>query len=666
MDIKIPSDLPATKPVVSQVSDLLTQLKAAGTIEAEVIKLLQGNKLLLSSRLGDILTSNSLNYKPGDRLDLRLDDSARQPVLKTSPRPAKTIILDSRQNPELTRALAPDRPTLARVIKIVAQQAEIQLAEQILKLPRQVTLARNQLLSLQRNDTRHSIEISRIDSKAIYKAVLKQLVPQQAENSRSSLVRLLNLISHSTVKPHQVPAQRSETTRQQQPNSPIPPAPAAGNKTGVSANQAHVLGRMQARPGNDGSQRAATTASTAPGKSGNSISPERSGPAVRLLSAIDSKNRLPGAPQVASVANKTMPLTARGAETLNRGKTGKSHSTRFSATQVPVKPAQTSVNPIQPGGVGAHSRATAVDKTTSQTATTRTITGTTSDRAAAAPVAGLHITSGQTIQPGPAQAANLSGQPPGASSTVSPAFQPLLQLVTRFPEIDAAQIKKWFEFARLIQPSKATVSSAAPADIFRLLNQFSEGGSFSRELSQALQQNSRAADGDSPVARAQAQEALLQQARDGLKLVEQSLSQNLQQRATLGLQQETQQPLSLSLALPFVEDQETKPLYIDLAERNQAQEEDDKSWDIRLSFELAGLGAISCHLVLEGRAIAASFYSEQAQTRERIETELPQLRRQLSRAGFAPGEFHSFPGKPAPNRAPAAADFSEALVDIEV
>lgn len=247
-----------------------------------------------------------------------------------------------------------------------------------------------------------------------------------------------------------------------------------------------------------------------------------------------------------------------------------------------------------------------------------------------------------------------------------PALQPLLQLVTRFPEINATQIKKWLEFARLIQPSKTTVSSATPADIFRLLNQFSEGASFSRELSQALQQISKAADGDSPVTRAQAQEALLLQAREGVKLIEQSLSQNLLQRATLGLQQETQQPLSLSLALPFIEDQKTKPLYIDLAERNQAQEEEDRSWDIRLSFELAGLGPVSCHLVLAGRAIAASFYSEQAQTRERIETELPQLRQQLSRAGFAPGEFHSFPGKPAPNRAPTAADFSEALVDIEV
>jgi hypothetical protein len=446
----------------------------------------------------------------------------------------------------------------------------------------------------------------------------------------------------------------------------MPSAPTAGGKAGVGVIQGHALDQAQTRLRSGGSQRAAATASTAPGNSGESSFPARPGPAARLLSAIDSRNQLPGAPHVASVANKAVPFAARAAEVLNRSKTGESHSTRFSATQDPVKPGRPSVSLIQPGGAGASTRATAVDKTTSQTATPHAITGTAPDRVATAPVGGLHITGAQTIQPAPAQATNLSGQPVGANAAVPPALQPLLQLVTRFPEIDATQIKKWLEFARLIQPSNATVSSAAPADIFRLLNQFSEGGSFSRELSQAMQQNSKAADGDSPVARAQAQETLLQQAREGVKLIEQSLSQNLLQRATLGLQQETQQPFSLSLALPFIEDQETKSLYIDLAERNQAQEEDDKSWDIRLSFELAGLGAISCHLVLEGRAIAASFYSEQAQTRERIETELPQLRQQLSRAGFAPGEFHSFPGKPASNRAPTSADFPEALVDIEV
>ncbi|MCP4387907.1 MAG: flagellar hook-length control protein FliK, partial [Gammaproteobacteria bacterium] len=248
-----------------------------------------------------------------------------------------------------------------------------------------------------------------------------------------------------------------------------------------------------------------------------------------------------------------------------------------------------------------------------------------------------------------------------------PALQPLLQLITRFPEIDASALKKWLEFARLIYKPKSEAGTSTPVDIFRVLKQFSDGESFSRELAHVLKQNPRATtDADAPATRAAAQEALLQQVREGVKLVEQSLSHNLLQRATLGLQQETQQPFSLSLALPFLQDQQTRTLYIDLEQRKRAQQEEDKSWDIRLNFELAGLGPVSCHLVLEGHAVGASFYCERAQTRERIEMELPLLRQQLTSAGFTPGEFHSFPGKLAPDRTPTTSDFAESLIDIEV
>ena len=97
MDIKSLSDSLTGRAPVSQNGDLLAQLKAAGTIEAEVIQVLQ-DKLLLSSRLGDILTSNSLNYKVGDQLNLRLGGSEQNPVLKASPRIPGPIILDGGKN----------------------------------------------------------------------------------------------------------------------------------------------------------------------------------------------------------------------------------------------------------------------------------------------------------------------------------------------------------------------------------------------------------------------------------------------------------------------------------------------------------------------------------------------------------------------------------------
>ena len=63
--------------------------------------------------------------------------------------------------------------------------------------------------------------------------------------------------------------------------------------------------------------------------------------------------------------------------------------------------------------------------------------------------------------------------------------------------------------------------------------------------------------------------------------------------------------------------------------------------------------------------VAASFYCDIETTRSRIETELPQLRRQLTRAGFDPGDFHSFPGLPAPVQQPGACEFNESLIDLE-
>lgn len=666
MDIKISSDLPTAKPVVSQVGDMLAQLKAAGTIEAEVLKLLPGNKLLLASRLGDILTSNSLNYQAGDRLNLRFDDSAQQPVLKVSPRTPEPQVLDSRQNPELARALASDRPMLARVIRIAAQQAEIQLADKILKLPRQVALVRNQLLSLQRNDARQNIEITQLDRKAIYKAILKQLIPQQKETRTSSLVRLINLITPSAVKPQSTPAQRPETRRSQRSTSPIPTSDADG-KPGNRINAGRALDQMQAIRASLDPQTAVTSASTPSGKSGASASPDRLHPTVRPLPASESKAVLPGARQVAPGVNNSAPVTTPRSAFPGGGKRSESITTGSPVFTPPVSPGRKSENLIQAGASAATTRTADVVYTGKQTSSARAIPGNEPYPGLPASVQAAPTSSGNAVAPGSTQTANLSGQPLAASASPAPALQPLLQLVTRFPDIDAAQIKKWLEFARLIYPSKAAVSTAASPDIFRLLKQVSEGESFSRELSQVLQQNSRgSADTDAPATRAQVQEAQLLQAREGVKLIEQSLSQNLLQRATLGLQQETQQPLSLGFALPYVDDQQTKPLYIDLAQRNQAQDEGEKSWDIRLNFELADLGPIACHLVLAGCTIAASFYSEWAQSRERIEAELPQLRQQLVRAGFTPGEFHSFPGKPAPNRAPTAADFSETLVDIEV
>ena len=122
----------------------------------------------------------------------------------------------------------------------------------------------------------------------------------------------------------------------------------------------------------------------------------------------------------------------------------------------------------------------------------------------------------------------------------------------------------------------------------------------------------------------------------------------------------------MSLVLPFLEKQEIKPIQIDLSQRGEPLEDSDNGWDIRLSFEFEGLGPISCHLFLEGRAVAASFYSEQVQTRNQIEQALPELEQQLHSAGFTNCEFHSFPATLVRTGSVTTAAYPESLIDIEV
>jgi hypothetical protein len=259
------------------------------------------------------------------------------------------------------------------------------------------------------------------------------------------------------------------------------------------------------------------------------------------------------------------------------------------------------------------------------------------------------------------------GQPQAQASAPPTLLQTLLQMVPKLADIDAQQIKQWFEFASLIRAPKTGYSASISTDSLQTLKQLVDKDAFRRELELTLQPRSKSpATSETPTVKSMPQEILLAQVRDGIKLVEQALSQNLLQRASLGMQHETQQPPSLNFALPFIDQQEVKPLHVDLEQRDQPQEDKDKSWDIRLSFELADLGPVACHIFLQGEAVTASFYCEKSHTRIRVEQALPELKQQLSAAGFTAGEFHSFPGKPVQPQTSTATSYSESLIDIEV
>ena len=632
-----------------QSSNLLAQLKAAGTIEAEVIKVLQ-DKLLLSSRLGEILTSNSLNYKTGDQLNLRLAGSDLEPVLKVSPRQSGPVTLDDNQNPRLTRLVPVNTAVLAIVTSVVPQRIQIRLAEQILTLPHQPGIARGQLLSLQRNNASQKIEITPVDRKLIYKAMLKQLVPGQPETGSKSLVKLLNLVNKVTSSPT---SQAAPVTNR------ITDTFGGGNSTAVSRAVTAALSNQ---------------ASTSPGRTGGMPTPENQYRPTVV--------KTPG-PPTETASNDTR-TESRPVQTGNNRQItallqqiNKQGNQSFERTPV-AKPATSrsalpadDFRPI----IGSHRQGTTVTGkhgvSIAPTNTGKTVSlpvapagsSVPTEPPATTPDAQHRVTS-QT----PRLSANASqtttvpvpGSGPGT-------LQMLLQWVPRIAELNVTQIKQWFEFASLIRAPRSGSTLSTTPDPVGSLNKLMDQVTFSRELDQALQLKIKAAVGDDAApARTPQQEMLQQYARDGVKLIEQSLTQHLLQRATLGMQQETQQPLSLSLALPFLEKQDIKPIQIDLSQRGESMEDSDNGWDIRLSFEFEGLGPVSCHLFLEGQAVAASFYSEQDQTRNQIEQALPELEQQLRSAGFTNCEFHSFPATLANSGPVGRTAYPESLIDIEV
>jgi hypothetical protein len=650
MDIKSLNDSLTSRPPVSQNGDLLAQLKAAGTIEAEVIKVFQ-DKLLLSSRLGEILTSNSLNYKVGDQFNLRLAGSEQNPVLKASPKQSGPMTLNSDQNLRLSRALPNDQPVLAVVTRIAGQRIEIRLAEQILTLPRQPGIARDQLISLKQNNSNRTIEITPVDRKMIYKALLKQLVPHQSDPGPTSLVKLLNLVNKAVVAPAtktalltnlaQNPARGESALAESQPVKPvaikqplpIPDTPRAVTKPEILASSIVAKTAEISPPAITGSEKIQSEINTAPATNNRQIN--------ALLRQINKTGN-----NFSDPVTVVKPVVSEPKSQATTTRPAIQSNIRGAAItdQVNASTITASGEKINPTAVNAESDRSNIES--------RPIVA---DR--------QPVTSSQTPQiPGTTSQA---GKPSTASTTPT-TLQMLLQWVPRLAEMNVTQIKQWFEFANLIRRPKAKADLTATIDPVSSLNKLISEASFSRELTETIQLKLKAAAGeDAPKAKTPAQDILQQTVRDGIKLVEQSLSQNLLQRASLGLQQETQQPLSLSLVLPFLEKQEVKPIQIDLSQRNESSQDNDSGWDIRLSFEFEGLGPISCHLFLEGRALAASFYSDQDQTRNRIDQALPELKQQLISAGFTNCEFHSFPGAPANTPPPARTGYSESLIDIE-
>ncbi|MFT5218312.1 MAG: hypothetical protein ACI87H_000446, partial [Gammaproteobacteria bacterium] len=148
-------------------------------------------------------------------------------------------------------------------------------------------------------------------------------------------------------------------------------------------------------------------------------------------------------------------------------------------------------------------------------------------------------------------------------------------------------------------------------------------------------------------------------------LLEQVITEKVKQRATTMLLQESQLPHSSATAIPFIDQNQIKPLQVEIRQKNQPLDEQHQIWELRISFELGTLGEIACHLLLENFSLSASFYSEQSDTRDKIENAIPEFRQQLQSAGFQTLEIHSFRGKFARDNSDQSVPNHDALIDLK-
>ena len=503
MDIPRISDLnPGPNTRSASAVEIFRQLTQLGSIEARVAAITRGQAILLT-QLGQLTTSNALNLKAGDVIQIRADGNEQKPVLKVSVGAEKPVMLETAKHPSLAREIPAAKPVSAILVEQQADNTKIKVGKQIFTIPRQAGLKPGQLVSLSKTTNSNTIEIKPVDHRQVLKSAISRLLPQQSAHRDNSgitqLVKLVQSISRSL--------------------------PLADQKAMLST---------PVKP---------TAATQLPGKLPNGI---------------------------ISTPSSTPP----------------SLNTQLAQTTVPIN------NLVQTllASIPSISR---LDKATLEHWVSRL------------------LTSEPTNQPAP------------RINT-----QQLLQLI---PKTEASVVQLLQKITQQNPNQHPVTNQANAAEI-----------------------------------KAPLEEPLQLLARDIIKLVEQSSSQQLLQQTSLRYQQELQQPLVLNLAIPINDEQKTRELRLKIRQKHRASETQQQCWDIHFDFEFGLLGLISTHLVLEENTLSASFWSEQPDTQVKIDNGLDDFKQQLNRAGFDLGQFYSFVGKPPVEAEEPMMPASEALLDIKV
>lgn len=456
MDIpKLPYSPSASTAREQPAVDLFRQLTQLGSVEARIVSVARG-QLILSSQLGQISGLNTLDLKPGDRVQIRLDDTGSKPVLKVNRIPVKPLELNATSARTLANLLVANKPVPALVISHNAKTSLLQLGDRQLSIPRQSELNPGQLVSLTKSKLGNRIEIRPVDHQQVLKSGLNRLLPMQAGVQQPAAVTQLIKLIH-------------------------------------------------------------------------------------------------------------------------------------------------------------------------------TVTNTKVDNASSPPLLSQ--------------------------------FKALLAALPKLSDLDSTTLQQWL---RPVITNKNSGSTSSLSNPYRILQQLPKSEALLVQLLQQairLTQKPQTIEGD---LRINTEEPFQPIARDIVRLVDQSINQQLLQQTSLRYQQELQQPLALNLSIPIADANDTKELKLKIRQNSPDAEPEKQSWDIYLDFEFGSLGMISTHLLLEENTLSASFWSVLPTTQDKVDQNLSDFEKQISRAGFNLGQFNSFPGRPPTEPVQQISPSSEALLDIKV
>ncbi|MEM7561686.1 MAG: flagellar hook-length control protein FliK [Pseudomonadota bacterium] len=715
MEIKALIDVSGSQQRLPVNSDWLNLLRQLESLEASVARQRSG-ELVLRTLLGDLLLKNSLGFKQGDRLAIRLDESRATPILKVAPAIPKVHKINSDQLPLLSHLIGPDRAALVSVRQVSGDEALIELANRTFKLPVVKNAKSGELLSIYHAPRQRKLEISQFNPLPVYKGLLRQLVPRQSVSAVGDFMQLLKVFK--PVESEALPPQRLPITEKIMAQASKPPAtklaassaaisqtftdtvkpvPDPGQsrtitaKTEIDSTNQQKNTRVDEAPVKTvpPSYKTVLTHPDAVSKAGSNTvppasfdRPEREAPTpkqpqtkpYRINQAVaDAKVTIDQLPQEQALAStKTLARSEKKTVMLQpesglRNQTDPVVRVKGNPERIPQMSANLPASHIRPefqitqapemNRAIEYRRLVKVQNNTATSPPEPTSTGLKAE-SLSQPVSnsktGNHILSPPDI----------------ALSSTSAANQVSALLETAIParDIQAEQIKQWFSFWGLIRPGDKERFIEESTNPFKALSRIADQEKFLREISQprAITGNATEAKENPEQTRPVYHELSASQIREGVRLIESSLTQFLLQRASLGMQQESELPLNINLALPLLDDNELIPVTLTLNQRDADSPEARKSWDIRINFEFAELGPICCHLFLQDENLAVSFYSENPRTRDRFDAALPMLRTQLLEAGFIPGELHSFQGIPTAQQSMPSLRGIESLLDIRV